>query len=197
MATKKLYPITQVVIDIYGQDAQVLEQINTLSNLAKPPSKRQKDPTWATIGDQDPITTLLFTKVLTGHLPAIDSTGHKIDKPTRLNQFTDLYATEDEVNSVLCEAGYRFIWTPKIRKTKPKSVAMNWKQEYQAEATAYYIRTWGHGATPNRKNCADTLAKWGALNKKTTDLGKIPGAGYIRVHVIGTQHWTPPKKPTS
>jgi hypothetical protein len=194
MATEKLYPIKQVTLDLYDQNAKLSEQINALSALEKIPSVPQKNPAWLSVSD--PITTLLFNKVLTGQLPAIDSTGHKVDVPKTLIQFDKLHVTESEANDVLHEAGYRFTWTPKIRKTKPKSVAMNWKQEYQAEATAYYIRTWGHGATPNRSNCADTLARWGALNQKTTDLGKIPGAGYIREHVIGTRHWTPPKKPT-
>ena len=194
MVAEKLYPIKQVELDLYDQNARLTEQINALSKLEKIPSIPQKNPAWLSVSD--PITTLLFIKVLTGRLPAIDSTGHKAAVPTSPSQFDNLHVTKSEVNEVLHEAGYRFTWTPKTRKTKPKSVAMNWKQEYQAEATAYYIRTWGHGATPNRSNCADTLARWGALNNKTTDLGKIPGAGYIREHVIGSWHWTLPKKPT-
>jgi hypothetical protein len=194
MATAKLYPIKQVTLDLYDQNAKLSEQINALSALEKIPSVPQKNPIWLSVSD--PITTLLFTKVLTRQLPAIDSTGHKVAVPTTPSQFDNLHVTESEANDVLHEAGYRFTWTPKIRKTKPKSVAMNWRQVYQAEATDYYIRTWGGGATPNRSNCADTLARWGALNNITTDLGKIPGSRYLRQHVIGKQHWTAPKKPT-
>jgi hypothetical protein len=196
MMNAKLYPIKQVVLDLYGQNTTVLKQISDLSALEKIPSVPRKDPAWVTVSDDDFITTLLFSKVLEGRLPAIDSAGHKVAVPATPIQFDNLHVTEPEVNDVLYEAGYRFTWTPKIRKTKPKSVAINWKQRYQSEASDYYQRTWRNNATPNRSNCADTLAKWGALNKIETDLGRIPSAGYLREHVIGTRHWTPPKKPT-
>jgi len=195
MTSAKLYPIKQVVLDLYVQNEKVIEQINALSALEKIPSVPQKKPTWLSVSV--PITTLLFTKVLQGRLPAIDSTGHKVAVPTTPSQFDNLHVTESEANDVLHEAGYRVTWTPKIRKTQPKSVATNWRQVYQAEATAYYIRTWGSGATPNRSNCAVALVKWGAQNEIKTDLLNFPGTRYLRQHVIGPRHWTPPKKPNS
>lgn len=193
MVTAKLYPIKQVELDLYDQNAKLAEQIGALSALEKIPSVSHKSPAWLSVSD--PITTLLFTKVLTGRLPAIGPTGHKVAMPTSPRQFDNLHVTESEANDVLHEAGYRFIWKPKVRKTKTKSVAVNWKHTYQAEATDYYLRTWRSGAQPTRTDCAKYLHGWGTRTNTKTDTGIVPAITTIRNYVLGSQYWSPPKKP--
>lgn len=73
-----------------------------------------------------------------------------------------------------------------------KPAEFGWKATVQAEAAALWIRIRKSGGTPKVFNIVDKMATWCRQNEVKTDDGVYPSAGYLRVHVLSSKHWTPP-----
>jgi hypothetical protein len=69
----------------------------------------------------------------------------------------------------------------------------NWKMKIQAEATRRFKSLRKEGAQPTVFSIINDLAQWCRNNNVKTSSGVYPSAAYIRTHVLGGKHWTPPK----
>lgn len=68
----------------------------------------------------------------------------------------------------------------------------HWKMRVQAEAAAEWLRVRKTGANPTRASIRPHLLKWCRAENVLTPLGVNPSDGYLRTHVLGGKHWTPP-----
>ena len=73
-----------------------------------------------------------------------------------------------------------------------ETASENWKMRIQTEAAAMFQRLRESGASPTVHSILDDLVKWCRANGVKTDGGIYPRAGYLRTHVLGGKHWTPP-----
>ncbi|MDR3452640.1 MAG: hypothetical protein P4L96_07545 [Rhodoferax sp.] len=69
----------------------------------------------------------------------------------------------------------------------------NWKNQIQAAAYEHWITLRASGANPTVHSILDRMANWCSQNDVKTDGGIHPSSGYLRTHVLGGKHWTPPK----
>ncbi len=77
-------------------------------------------------------------------------------------------------------------------KKAPKQ-SPSWKHLIQIEATRKFIALRASGANPTVASITEDLAKWCRIQNIKTDGGIYPTGNYIRTHVLGGKHWTPPK----
>lgn len=68
----------------------------------------------------------------------------------------------------------------------------NWKMRVQAQAAARILRLRSVGANPTVHSILDDMAKWCREKDVKTNGGIFPSSGYLRTHVLGGKHWTPP-----
>jgi hypothetical protein len=69
----------------------------------------------------------------------------------------------------------------------------NWKMRIQIEAAAHMKTLRAAGASPTTHSILDRMVTWCRNNEVMTDGGIYPKAGYLRTHVLGGRHWTPPR----
>jgi len=77
----------------------------------------------------------------------------------------------------------------------PATAVPNWKMRVQTEATELFIRLLASGANPTPHSILDSMVTWCCNNEIKTDGkngGINPSKGYLRTHVLGGRHWTPP-----
>lgn len=74
----------------------------------------------------------------------------------------------------------------------PLPAVPNWKMLIQAEAAELFLRLLASGANPTPHSLVKPMAKWCRDNEIKTDGNINPSEGYIRTHVLGGDHWTPP-----
>ena len=70
---------------------------------------------------------------------------------------------------------------------------LHWKMRVQAAAAEHWKTLRKAGANPTVSSILDWMAKWCCDNAVFTDSGINPSAGYLRTHVLGGKHWTPPR----
>jgi len=75
----------------------------------------------------------------------------------------------------------------------PASDPPQWKMRIQTEAAAHMKRLRASGASPTVHSTVDHMAKWCRENDVKTDGSIFPSANYLRTHVLGGKHWTPPR----
>lgn len=75
---------------------------------------------------------------------------------------------------------------------KTKAVATNWKMKVQIEAAAHFKVLRKSGASPTVHSILDKMVAWCRTNDVKTDSGIYPSSGYLRTHVLGGKHWSPP-----
>jgi len=68
----------------------------------------------------------------------------------------------------------------------------HWKMRVQAEAAAEWMRLRAMGCNPTKASIRPHLLKWCQENNVKTSGNINPGDGYLRTHVLGGNHWTPP-----
>jgi hypothetical protein len=68
----------------------------------------------------------------------------------------------------------------------------HWKMRIQAAATEHMKTLRKSGASPTVNSIVDQMAKWCRDNNVKTDGGIFPSANYLRTHVLGGKHRTPP-----
>ena len=76
--------------------------------------------------------------------------------------------------------------------TAPLPAVPNWKMLIQAEAAELFLRLLASGANPTPHSLVKPMANWCRDNEIKTDGNINPSEGYIRTHVLGGGHWTPP-----
>lgn len=81
--------------------------------------------------------------------------------------------------------------TPKSEQASTKSTG--WKSRIQIRAAELMTTLRGSGANPTVHSILDEMVRWCRVNEVKTDSGIFPSAGYLRTHVLGGKHWTPPK----
>ena len=74
----------------------------------------------------------------------------------------------------------------------PLPAVPNWKMLIQAEAAELFLRLLASGANPTQHSLVKPMANWCRDNEIKTDGNINPSEGYIRTHVLGGGHWTPP-----
>jgi len=74
----------------------------------------------------------------------------------------------------------------------PAPAVPNWKMRVQTEATELFLRLLASGANPTPHSLVKPMAQWCRDNDIFTDGGINPSDGYLRTHVLGGGHWTPP-----
>ncbi len=67
-----------------------------------------------------------------------------------------------------------------------------WKMEVQAIAAELWITLRKAGANPTIAGIVDQVARRCAERGIKTQIGVNPRSGYLRTHVLSSQHWTPP-----
>ena len=72
------------------------------------------------------------------------------------------------------------------------AVKGNWKMQIQAEAFRLFKALRANGSSPSVHSILPTLASWCRTNNIKTDGGIFPSEGYLRTHVLGGKHWSPP-----
>lgn len=70
--------------------------------------------------------------------------------------------------------------------------AGHWKAKVQIEATQRWTTLRRLGANPTIASMSKLMAAWCREKGVRTNFGINPSEGYLRVHVIGGNHWTPP-----
>ena len=69
----------------------------------------------------------------------------------------------------------------------------NWKTRIQTEAASLITRLRASGANPTTHSILDNMVIWSRTHDVKTDGGIHPSANYLRTHVLGGKHWTPPR----
>lgn len=86
--------------------------------------------------------------------------------------------------------------TPVVAENSPdgmEAATPNWKMQIQAEAASLFKRLRASGASPTTSSILDDMVTWCRTHDVKTDSGIYPSAGYLRTHVLGGKHWTPPR----
>lgn len=84
---------------------------------------------------------------------------------------------------------------PRRTQTKPKlavTIKGNWKMQIQAEASRRFKALRASGANPTVLSILPDIVSWCSANNIRTDTGIIPTKNYLRTHVLGGKHWSPP-----
>jgi hypothetical protein len=68
----------------------------------------------------------------------------------------------------------------------------HWKMRVQAEAAAEWRRMRAMNCNPTLASIRPHLLKWCRENNVKTNSNINPSDGYLRTHVLSSQHWTPP-----
>lgn len=68
----------------------------------------------------------------------------------------------------------------------------HWKMRVQSAAAEHWKTLRASGANPTVNSIVDWMARWCKENDVRTDGGVNPSSGYLRTHVLGGGHWTPP-----
>lgn len=82
---------------------------------------------------------------------------------------------------------------PQAAPAAPTSESGNWKMVVQAEAAARFKRLRAAGSSPTVYSILDDMVTWCHANDVKTSGCVYPSAGYLRTHVLGGKHWTPPR----
>ncbi len=192
----KLYPATKVAEDLDQKNNFVDIRMRKLMYGAALHNAPRKFPKWRRITEVSRINQLIFSSFLDKNLPCIDKNGLPLPIPTMPSEFNQLHVTENDVNNLLFNHGYRLTWKPKSTRTKRKNlIKNNWKMQIQIEATALCQRLYASGAKPSQTDLADSMARLCKQKNIKTSTGIFPTSGYIRNHVLGSKHWNFPPKP--
>lgn len=84
---------------------------------------------------------------------------------------------------------------PEVASEGTAPAVPNWKMRVQTEATELFIRLLASGANPTQHSILDSMVTWCCNHEIKTDGkngGINPSRGYLRTHVLGGGHWTPP-----
>lgn len=194
----KLFPASQVAQDLLGAGFSVDDKtLLALDIASKSPTVQREAPIRHEIAASNPIDDLIFGAILSGELPCIDSKGIPLSKPAKPSQAKDWFVDPADVNLLLSTNGYRQAWVPKAKRAPRKTPTpqISWKLRVQQQATTECLRLYALGANPSVTDLAKSLVLWCAKQKIVAERGKPPSADYIRVHVLGGNHWTKPPKP--
>lgn len=69
----------------------------------------------------------------------------------------------------------------------------DWKMRVQAEAAQEWRRLRAMGCNPTVASIAPIMARWCISNNVLTKTGINPRERYLREHVLGGKHWSPPR----
>jgi hypothetical protein len=82
---------------------------------------------------------------------------------------------------------------PKRARAKKQVIQTNnWKMRIQTQATSHILALRKGGANPTVHSIINDIHAWCVQNNVRAPRGGIPRPGYIRTHVLGGKHWTPP-----
>ena len=82
---------------------------------------------------------------------------------------------------------------PKRTRTKKQVIqTSDWRMRIQTQATSYILALRKGGANPTVHSIINDIHAWCVQNNVKAKRGGIPSPGYIRTHVLGGKHWTPP-----
>ncbi len=82
---------------------------------------------------------------------------------------------------------------PKRTRAKKQAIQTNnWRMRIQTQATSHILALRKGGANPTVHSIINDIHAWCVQNGVRSDRGGIPSPGYIRTHVLGGKHWTPP-----
>ncbi len=82
---------------------------------------------------------------------------------------------------------------PKRARAKKQVIQTNnWKMQIQTQATSHILALRKGGANPTVHSIINDIHAWCVQNNVRAPRGGIPRPGYIRTHVLGGKHWTPP-----
>ena len=82
---------------------------------------------------------------------------------------------------------------PKRTRTKKQAIKTNnWRMRLQTQATSHILALRKGGANPTVHSIINDIHAWCVQNNVKATRGGIPSPGYIRTHVLGGKHWTPP-----
>jgi hypothetical protein len=194
----KLFPARQVAVDLLGSGFSVDgKTLTDLEALHKIPTVQRAAVQWKNLVGSNPIDDLVYGAILAGKLPAVGSKGMPLHTPLNPSQLKDVFVNPTDVNALLFNAGFRVIWSPIAKRTPRTTPAsqISWKLRVQEEATELCLRFYASGANPSVTDLANSMAKWCVKNKVVAERGVPPSASYIRVHVLGSDHWKKPVKP--
>jgi hypothetical protein len=77
-------------------------------------------------------------------------------------------------------------------KQKDTPQLLNWKMRVQVAAAERWERLRALNTNPTVSSILSDMVKWCRENEVCTDGGITPSEGYLRTHVLGGKHWTPP-----
>ena len=80
----------------------------------------------------------------------------------------------------------------RVRSKKQPIQTNNWRMRIQAQATSHILALRKSGANPTVHSIINDIHTWCVQNSVRSSRGVIPSPGYIRTHVLGGKHWTPP-----
>lgn len=82
---------------------------------------------------------------------------------------------------------------PKRTRTKKQAIqTSNWRMRIQTQAASHILALRKVGANPTVHSIINDIHAWCVQNNVRATRGGIPSPGYIRTHVLGGKHWTPP-----
>lgn len=82
---------------------------------------------------------------------------------------------------------------PKRTRNKKQAIqSNNWRLRIQTQATSHILALRKGGANPTVHSIINDIHTWCVQNNVRATNGGIPSPGYIRTHVLGGKHWTPP-----
>ena len=142
---------------------------------------------------QTKILNLARKAILSGELNSRDpQTTARI---TDLSKATPLVIPQD-FNTWVANTGMTLklpaINPKRVRVKKPAVQTNNWKMRIQTQATSQFLALRKGGANPTVHSIINDIHAWCVQNNVRAPRGGIPRPGYIRTHVLGGKHWTPP-----
>ena len=75
----------------------------------------------------------------------------------------------------------------------PVVEVLHWKMRIQTQAATHMKMLRASNANPTISSILDYMVRWCRENDVKTVSGIFPSAGYLRTHVLGGKHWTPPR----
>lgn len=82
--------------------------------------------------------------------------------------------------------------TPLVQEPDREPHSSQWKMRVQVEAADRWKALDAAGASPTLSSIADLMAVWCRKNQVRSASGIYPQANYLRTHVLGAKHWSPP-----
>jgi hypothetical protein len=181
---------------------QGVRMVNLISKLINPPHGLWRvDELVTHLRKQNKLSSEAATEIETAAYRAIHSGALKSHDPltslhvTSSSAYTPIVSLQSFSQWLLASGIQVKLKAPRrkiTQQTKTHATKGIWKMQIQAEAAQLFKRLRASRASPTVHSILPTIVQWCRTNNVKTDGGIFPSEGYLRTHVLGARHWSPP-----